>query len=883
MPPHDSRPFWGAALAAALVAAPALAAVTIPPGGAAAQTATAGTLTVGWGDTGFGWSEKDAAPEAAAGSVLSLDEGRVRMGVAPQRDGDTEQPYPLSLRGVTAHPVDGNGRIGEAIDIRPALSIDEVPRDVEAMERGDSPLLTPRRLADTGLLNSSGSAFDVDHALQTEWSFLIPSDAMSAEAAQTDTSGGIAYCVAVDTGGVRTAQDDTAEGGAAQSVLTFRDEDRQLEPLPEPTKPAPTPTTLPTDTPSPVPPAEDEAPGLRDGESAGGLGGTTEEKPGLVEPDHIPSAVPPTVGSDPDPTVTANPPTVGPTDPAPTEPAPDPTPPTLEPTEVPTDEPTEDPAQATSCAEVDGAGDTDDRGVGAPDFTHGSTQDAITTQLDADGEPYFQVPAMQHANPAAEAPVAGDLTGPGLDLGDSLTAAHSLGFRLTAAPEDGAVTYRNQTEDGVFADRGHAQQTMLLDRDVQVEHRWAPTRDAHATWSFTERGVYCVAYAVDGPRARAMETSPGTTKDLPPDDVLRFVVGDADPTSVDCAGESEDAVIPFPADDDGDGGDDGTGDDGSDDDGSDEDGSGDDDGSEGGLGGDEDDEDGDRGGLDGGDRDDDESEGGMDSRSDDEDEDDDEDETRVVAAPASAVVCPADGQTPRQLRDGDFALTVTDDGLRVADAASDATVPDGSSVVVGDTSRRTAAAGIEGFVAPGGQYLATGSTGAPGFTWSATGFDEPVDLQVQQTAGDGQVRVFLGEGTGVSADGGTLTVEPESSGTLLFGFDQPGVYAVTLSDGDDREVELEFVAGDRYASAQAGTMMNTLFSACPDVSWATDLLTAQQPETREDAQQSDKAQAQQQTSNGLGRGWWGVAGAGMTLAGLLLVAILVVVLREARR
>lgn len=346
-------------------------------------------------------------------------------------------------------------------------------------------------------------------------------------------------------------------------------------------------------------------------------------------------------------------------------------------------------------------------------------------------------------------------------------------------------------------------------------------------------------------------------------------------------------MIPFPSDGDGDdGGDDSDDDDGDGDDGDDGDdggGSGDGDGSDDGS----DDES--QGGLDGNedgdDRDDDSSEGGLDDRADegDEDEDeDDEDETRVVAAPASAVVCPADREAPRQVRDGDYALTLTGDGMRVADVATDAAVPDGSSVIVGDTSRRTAAAGIDGFVAPGGQYLATGSAGAPAFTWTAGGFEEAVDLQIEQTSGDGQARVFLGDGAGLPADGGELTVEPDSSGTLLFGFDQPGEYAVTLSDGGDREVELEFVAGDRYASAQAGTMMNTLVSTCPDVSWATDLLSAQEPEDEQKAQ-SDGAQAQQQTGSGLGRGWWGVAAAGMTAVGLLVVAILIVVLRESRR
>ena len=587
MPPPDSRPFWGAALAAALVAAPALAAIAIPPGGAAAQTASAGTLTVGWGDTGFGWSDKDDEPHDAAGSVLTLDDGRAGLSVVPHSDGDTEQPYPLSLRGVTAHPVDGQGRIGETIDVDPLLSIDEVPREVEAMDQADRSLLTPRRLADSGLPNSSGSAFDIDHALHTEWSFLIPSDAMSAETAQADTRGGIAYCVAVETGSVRTAQNGTAEGHGAQSVLTFRDEDMQLEPMPEPTRPAPTPTTLPTGTPSPVPPADEETPGLRDGETRPAVWAARRMRspvcrsrrtsPRRSRPQSIRVQIPRSQRTRP---------RRGPR--APLRPSPRRIPrsrrtrPLSNPPRSPQTSrrrnPVTPPRALRPMAQVKpmtGAWARRSSST-APRRTRSRLRSMPTAS------PYFQVPAPQHANPAAEVPVAQDLTGPGLDLGVSLISAHSLGFRLTAAPEDGAVTYRNQTEDGAFADRGHAHQRMLLDRDVQVEHRWAPTRDAHASWSFTERGVYCVAYAVDGPRARALDTAPGTSKGLSPDDVLRFVVGDADPTSVDCARESEDAMISFPADDDGGratttaetatvrGDDDGVGDD---------------DGSEGGLGG----------------------------------------------------------------------------------------------------------------------------------------------------------------------------------------------------------------------------------------------------------------------------------------------------------
>lgn len=837
MPPHASRPLWSAALVAALVAVPGLASLVVAPAGTAqSAAASTGTLTLGWEDSGFGWAAEDDAAEAASGAAVPLDDGTVGLRVVPQEDGDTEQPYPLALQGITAHPVDERGVIGDAIGLRPGVIVDEVRGDPDATD-GDEVMPEPRRLAVVGLSGSSAAAFDVDHAIDTEWSFVLPTNPADGLPADADSSGGIAYCVAVATGSVRTADDGTARGAGAQTVLTFRDRDQLQDPEPDPTEPAPTPTSLPTVTPQPT-----------------------------DDPSADPSPVPP---ADDEPTSTPTEPVPAPTSTATTGPLP------------------VEPDDAMTCADVDGAGEAAATSVQDPTFTHGSAQDEISTQVDEDGEAYFHVPALQPAHPAdeasegmddaAEAPVASSLTGPGLDLSDSAASSQSLGFRLTAAPQDGAVTYRNHTDGGTFADAGHAQQQMEKDQDVRVEHRWGPTRDAHATWSFSRPGVYCVAWAVDGLRAQAPAAGAPSGRSLRPDDVLRFVVGNADPASVDCTEESEDAEIPFPSDDDGtgDGDDDGS-------DGGSEDGSDGDDGSDDGDSGDEDQDDRETGGLDGDDRDGD----GPGSRSDEDDDDeeeDDDDDTRVVAAPASAVVCPADEQAPRQLRDGDYALLLTDDGMRMADVATEATVPDGSSVIVGDTARRTAAAGIDDFVVPGGQYLATGSAGAPSFTWTAGGFDEAVDLEVQQTAGDGQVRVFLGEGSGVPADGGTLTVEPESSGTLLFGFDRPGEYAVTLSDGGDREVELEFVAGDRYASAQAGTMVSTLFSACPDVSWGTDLLSAQAPEADDAGDGADDAQAQQQTSGALGAGWWGVAGAGMGLAGILMVAILIVVLRESRR
>ena len=842
MPPHASRPLWSAALVAALVAVPGLASLVVAPAGTAqSAAASTGTLTLGWEDSGFGWAAEDDAAEAASGAAVPLDDGTVGLRVVPQEDGDTEQPYPLALQGITAHPVDERGVIGDAIGLRPGVIVDEVRGDPDATD-GDEVMPEPRRLAVVGLSGSSAAAFDVDHAIDTEWSFVLPTNPADGLPADADSSGGIAYCVAVATGSVRTADDGTARGAGAQTVLTFRDRDQLQDPEPDPTEPAPTPTSLPTVTPQPT-----------------------------DDPSADPSPVPP---ADDEPTSTPTEPVPAPTSTATTGPLP------------------VEPDDAMTCADVDGAGEAAATSVQDPTFTHGSAQDEISTQVDEDGEAYFHVPALQPAHPAdeasegmddaAEAPVASSLTGPGLDLSDSAASSQSLGFRLTAAPQDGAVTYRNHTDGGTFADAGHAQQQMEKDQDVRVEHRWGPTRDAHATWSFSRPGVYCVAWAVDGLRAQAPAAGAPSGRSLRPDDVLRFVVGNADPASVDCTEESEDAEIPFPSDDDGTGDGDDDGSDGGSEDGSDgdsEDGSDGDDGSDDGDSGDEDQDDRETGGLDGDDRDGD----GPGSRSDEDDDDEDDDDTRVVAAPASAVVCPADEQAPRQLRDGDYALLLTDDGMRMADVATEAGVPDGSSVIVGDTARRTAAAGIDDFVAPGGQYLATGSAGAPSFTWTAGGFDEAVDLEVQQTAGDGQVRVFLGEGSGVPGDGGTLTVEPESSGTLLFGFDRPGEYAVTLSDGGDREVELEFVAGDRYASAQAGTMVSTLFSACPDVSWGTDLLSAQAPEADDAGDQADDAQAQQQTSGALGGGWWGVAGAGMGLAGILMVAILIVVLRESRR
>lgn len=891
MPPHDSRPLWGAALALSLVAVPALASFAAPA--PEVPAASLSTLTLGWGESGFGWSAGDTAPEAAAGSPRDLTAGAASVRVVPQEDGDTEQPYPLALRGITAHPVSGSGAIGAALDVAPALVVEEVASaalpaadssdtdadsgsgseaDYGVGSASSSPVL--RRLAGLGLAHGGGGAFDVDHAIDTRWSFRLPQEPGEIVPAQADASGGIVYCVAVASGAVRSAGDGTARGTGLEAVLTFRGAEQELPPdptpdptipapdptvpAPDPTVPAPTPTTLPTEPPAPDPTA-----------------GPTDE---------------PTADPSVDPTV---PPTVDPQ--APTEDAPVPAP------TFTAGPPTVEPDEATTCADVPGAGAAGRGSAEVPDFTHGSAQDAIATRIDDDGEAYFEVPAPPIALPAAddpadepgaEVPVARELTGPGLDLGGAAPAAHSLGFRLTATPQDGAVTYSNHTENGAFADRGHARQEMLLEQAAPIEHRWGPTRDAHARWSFTRPGVYCLAYAVDGPRTDGGDAQrAGSTQELAPDDVLRFVVGEADPLSVDCAEESEGTTIPFPREDGpGDGSDDG---DDSDDDGS-EDGS-DDSGDGSDSDEDSDDEPGGLGGGPDGNSDDGE-DGGVDGRpgADESDESDEEKaRTRVVAAPASAAVCPADRQAARQVRSGGVVLQMDGDGMRMTDVATGAAVADGSTIVVGDTARRTAAAGIDGFVAPGGQYLATGSAGAPTVTWSAAGIDEAVELEVQQTAGDGQVRVFLGDGAGVPADGGTLAVEPDSAGTLLFGFDQPGEYAVTLragsgagGDGDSgggREVELRFAAGDRFASAQPGTVVRTLLSACPDVSWETDLLSAEAPGELESEAAEDDTQAQQPASSVLGRGWWGAAYGGMALAGLLMIAILVVVVRESRR
>lgn len=803
-----SLPLAGASVATLLVAVPAMFAIAQPSAAGAAGTtaagaAVSGTLTAGAGDSGFTWAAAggDTGEEvrAASGAVIPVEDGAAGLRIDAGGEPATEQPRPFVLRGLSAHVVGADGNLGREAMGRPSVEVD-ARTDATGAEA------PARRLADLGAVNATSPAFDVDHTIDTTWTFDL--DDREVEALRESDVVGTVFCAAVESGGV--VSDGPLPGSTGMdTVITFFEPVDEGDQAPEPTFTADVPTTEP---------------------------------------------------GEPAPTFTADVPTVEPEEPR------DP-----RPTATPAPAPQETCAEAFADDEglqpeplepLEAAGfadeDADDDAGWSSRFTPGSTQDDIVLEDEVDGQPIYRV----DGNSSGEA-----MTGAGLDLAGAEGGTYALAFDLVAAPDDGAAVYRNHTAHGAFADAGHAQQELREQEEDSVAYRRGPTRDAHATWSFTQEGAYCVAYAVQDRSVRAHSTAGAA-----PQGVLTFLVGDVEADAVDCREESADAGIDFPPGGEGPdedaGGDDGV------DDGSDEEADGE---ADGGLEDRSDEEaDGDEG-IDG--REDGE---GVPGREEDDEDDDDEDDTRVIVAPATAQVCPAGGDAPRQVRGGDHTLDVTEAGLTLADDATQLAVAAGSTVVVGDTSRRGAPAGIDGFVGPGGEYLATGSSTAPGFSWSAANAEDAVDLTVEQTEGTGQAHVFMTEtGSGMSG-GETVTVEPGGSGGMVFGFDQPGEYTVALAAGGGEQVELQFAVGDRFASARPGVTTLALFDQCADASLATDLADPVAASATENGDNSAQAQ-QQRTASGLGPVWWGVGGVGMGLAVTLLVAILVVVLRETRR
>ncbi|WP_101588773.1 hypothetical protein [Brevibacterium jeotgali] len=832
-----------AAVTTALVAVPALFAIAQPQTSdhAEASVGSLGILTVGAGGTGFMWEAADAPPRPAesgpvpAGeAVIDLDDGgaadlRLEPGGVPA----TEQPRPVVLTGVTAYSISPDGSLGTPLMGRPAVTVET---------RGDG--FGERRLAGLGRDDSPHPAFDLDHPIDATWTFdleemeipaLDGDGGPDAGSPGADGTGGIVFCAGAESGSVSSGGSEP-RGAGMGTVLTFLQEgqgDDEDAPQPSPT------ATVPTDAPDePLP-------------TITALSPSGEPRPDLTAdpPTHPPE--------DPEPTATADVPT-----PTPDEDAPEPS-----------------PELAETCdeagAQPNAAPEHSDDGAWSTRFVSSSPHDALV-QDPAAGESVYRV---------EDGRTESAVTGPGLDLSGAERAVHALGLELVAAPGGATATYRNHTTDGVFAGLGNGKQELRTGEDSS-SYRWGPTRDAHATWSFTEAGAYCVAYAsddvfdpvraADGAAEDDVSGAPDDgsapeTRGVEPDGVLTFLVGDVGPSTVDCSDEAAGEEIDLPDPE----GDDGSGEGDSDRD------------------GDRDEDRDDDSGVE--DRGDPEDAGGIDAsedsdgdgspgRGDEDDEDEDEDDaTRVVAAPATALTCPVDGEAPRQVRSGEFTMGVAPAALDVTADDGGTALPQGSSVVIGDTSRRSAPAGINGFVDAGGEYLATGSATAPGFHWSAADADEAVDLTVEQVDGPGQVRVFMTESGRGLGDGETGAVEPGGSGGMVFGFDQPGEYTVALTVDDDERMALDFAVGDRFASATPGATVLALFSQCPDASLATELAQPASGSATDEGDGGTDAQTQDRSTTALGQAWWAVGGVGMGLALVLLLAILVVVMRETRR
>lgn len=833
-------PLVCAAVTTALVAVPALFAIAQPQASDHAEASAGyfGTLTVGAGDTGFMWEAADAPPRpaesgpvSAGAAVIDLDDGgaadlRLKPGGVPA----TEQPRPVVLTGVTAYSINPDGSLGTPLMGRPAVTVET--------RGGDG--FGERRLAGLGRDDSPHPAFDLDHPIDATWTFDLEDTEIpaldgdggpDAGSPAAEGTGGIVFCAAAESGSVSSGGSEPLGAGMG-TVLTFLQEDQgddEDAPQPSPT------ATVPTDAPD--------------------------------EP--LPTITALSPSEDPRPDLTVDPPTHEPEDPEPTFTA-----------DVPTPTPDEDapgpaPELAETCdeagAQPEDAPEQSDDGAWSTRFVSSSPHDALV-QDPAAGESVYRV---------EDGRTESAVTGPGLDLSGAERAVHALGLELVAAPDGATATYRNHTTDGVFAGLGNGRQELRTGEDSS-SYRWGPARDAHATWSFTEAGEYCVAYAsddvfnparaADGAAEEDVSGAPDDgsapkTRGVEPDGVLTFLVGDVDASTVDCSDEAAGEEIELPDPD---------GDDGSDSDGDrDEDG---DDDSDRGVENRDDPED--AGGIDGSE----DSDGdGIPGRGDEDDEDDADDATRVVAAPATALTCPVDGEAPRQVRSGEFTMAVAPGVLDVTADDGGTALPQGSSVVIGDTSRRSAPAGIDGFVDAGGEYLATGSATAPGFQWSAADADEAVDLTVEQADDPGQVRVFMTESGKGLGDSETGTVEPGGSGGMVFGFDQPGEYTVALTVDDDERTALDFAVGDRFASAKPGATVLALFSQCPDASLATELAQPASGSAADEGDDGTDVQTQDRSATALGQAWWAVGGVGMGLALVLLLAILVVVMRETRR
>lgn len=489
--------------------------------------------------------------------------------------------------------------------------------------------------------------------------------------------------------------------------------------------------------------------------------------------------------------------------------------------------------------------------------------------------------------------------GDGLDLTDHTLVGYDRGtglpegrwarirFEMRSAPDGATATYRNSS--GIPADTGgwfhslkYNEREFSVGAPAHTYHRPLPTRDSFASWSFTEPGTYCIAVGIHATDDPAGLGEPARVEPA----VVRFDVGPGTDDSVDCTEEPPgDIEIPPPGDD-GPGG-------GSEDD-------------RRGMEPPENGVNGKRPGMPapGG-------SGHEPGRGDAErgasarptpSPTPSRPATRVQQAPPLIRHCPAEVGGAVQVHDGRVDLTaVLDDGalsggfadLRGAEPRA---IGPGLDVVVPATATRriTPDAGALGAATDSVWATDVGRTGVPQLGWDFSGIDAAeageVTLAVERVEGPGGFAILDTSSGDLLADSSTpLTVPAGESGTGAFAFERPGDYTVTLSatttaaEGSGLEpvsYKINFAVGDENTAVAESPLLRALVSGCGGMNVGTDLMDWTDPGPD---QQAAPDPGESQSSGVLGDQWWIVASVTMGLAGLLGLAVLVVLMRESRR
>lgn len=490
--------------------------------------------------------------------------------------------------------------------------------------------------------------------------------------------------------------------------------------------------------------------------------------------------------------------------------------------------------------------------------------------------------------------------GPGLDLsGRAQGAWAGIRFELYKAPENGAVTYRNSSlgnpgsEDAPwFHANGYNERRFTAAHPSGQYYRALPSRDAHASWRFTESGTYCVAagvraYDEDDADAGPLEVTP---------EILRFTVGDDADASVDCEdGAPETIEIPAP---------------------------GDGEGPTDGIAPPEDNANGKipargmeppagpgEGGIrardgagDGGMRA--PGDGGGPGASATPSPTPSTPATRIQQAPPLIQQCPVEATGTQQVRSGriDIRAASTADGLTGGftdlRGAEPRTLDSAVSVVIPSTSSRSL--GFEtGELGPAGTTIwstALGvGTSVPRIGWDFRELapDEAggtVTLSVGRVEGPGDFAILDGGAGNILADASTpLTAETGQQGTAAFAFNRPGDYTVTFDiaaeseDGEslgETSVKMDFVVADTNSVVGSSPLIRALVTECAGMNLHGQF--AGFSDSGPNAQTAPEA-TDPQSEDVLGDQWWLVAGIGFGLACLLAIAVLVVLMREGRR